>query len=127
MRKFTVKVNGKAYEVEVEESADGSMPSVQQATMPVAVSAPVAAPASGSTPVSVPVAGGGSPVKAPMPGLVLRFLVAEGATVKKNEKIIVIEAMKMETDIVAVADGTVVFTVKKGDSLDTGTVMALIR
>jgi len=114
MRKFTVKVNGTAYEVEVEE-ASGAVQSVAPA--PVAP-APVA-PAPKAAPT-------GSPVKAPMPGLVLRLLAAEGATVKAQEKIMVVEAMKMETDIFAHMAGKVSFAVKKGDHIETGTLLATI-
>ena len=82
MRKFNVNVNGKSYVVEVEET-DGSAAPVSSSA-----SAPVQAPV---VPVSA-TAAGGSMVKAPMPGLVLKFSVENGATVKKGDKVIVLEA-----------------------------------
>lgn len=131
MRKFNVNVNGKSYYVEVEEA--GSTASAQ----PAAVTAPApvaAAPASAvvtpapavATPAPAAKPAGGVAVVSPMPGQVLRFIVSEGASVKKGEKIIVIEAMKMENEIVASADGVVSFAVKKGDNIDTGVTLAYI-
>ena len=62
-----------------------------------------------------------------MPGTVLSLAVANGATVKKGDKILVLEAMKMENDINANADGVVTFAVKKGDSVETGSDLAVIK
>lgn len=118
MRKFNVTVNGKSYVVDVEEvGTDGA------ATPVVTSVAPSAAPAA---PAKV-VAGEGTPVKAPMPGLILGLAHADGDTVKKNEKIVVLEAMKMENDINAPADGVITYVVKKGDNVETGTVLAYIK
>lgn len=124
MRKFNVNVNGKSYYVEVEEA--GSTASVQPAV--VAAPAPVAAAPAPAVSAPAPAAkpAGGVAVVSPMPGQVLRFIVSEGASVKKGEKIIVIEAMKMENEIVASADGVVSFAVKKGDNIDTGVTLAYI-
>ena len=116
MRKFNVKVNGKAYEVEVEEQ--GGAPVVSSV-----VSAPAAAPA----PAAKPAAVGGTPVSAPMPGLILKLIVKSGASVKKNDKVAVLEAMKMENDILATADGVITFSVKEGDTVETGSVLASIN
>lgn len=124
MRKFNVNVNGKSYYVEVEEvsSTASAQPAAVTAPAPVAAApAPaVAMPAPAVKPA------GGVAVVSPMPGQVLRFIVSEGASVKKGEKIIVIEAMKMENEIVASADGVVSFAVKKGDNIDTGVTLAYI-
>lgn len=124
MRKFNVNVNGKSYYVEVEEvsSTASAQPAAVTAPAPVAAApAPaVAMPAPAAKPA------GGVAVVSPMPGQVLRFIVSEGASVKKGEKIIVIEAMKMENEIVASADGVVSFAVKKGDNIDTGVTLAYI-
>ena len=116
MRKFNVVVNGTSYSVEVEEVGAG------QSSAPVAPVAVAAAPA----PKAVAPAGGVE-VKAPMPGNVLKFAVANGATVKSGDKILVLEAMKMENDINAAADGVVTFLVNAGDSVETGTVLASIK
>ncbi len=115
MRKFNVVVNGKSYEVDVEEvGGDGASVSI----------APAAAPAPAAKPV---VSGEGTPVKAPMPGLILGLAHKDGDVVKKNEKVVVLEAMKMENDINAPADGTITYVVKKGDNVDTGAVLAYIK
>ncbi|MCL2797283.1 MAG: acetyl-CoA carboxylase biotin carboxyl carrier protein subunit [Firmicutes bacterium] len=123
MRTFTVKVNGTAYEVEVEEAAAGGAPAVQSVA-PAAV-APASAPAPAAAKTAP--AAGGTQVKAQMPGLVLNIVVAEGATVKQNDKIMVIEAMKMATDIFANASGVISFAVRKGDNFNTGAVLATIQ
>ena len=116
MRKFNVVVNGNSYCVEVEEIGAG-----ETVATPVA-SAPVAAPV-----VKKAVAGGGVEVKSPMPGKVLKLAVAEGATVKKGDKLIGLEAMKMEQDINADADGVVSFFVKPGDDVESGALLASIK
>ena len=131
MRKFNVNVNGKSYYVEVEEagSTASAQPAAVTAPAPVAAApAPaVATPAPAvATPAPAANPAGGVAVVSPMPGQVLRFIVSEGASVKKGEKIIVIEAMKMENEIVASADGVVSFAVKKGDNIDTGVTLAYI-
>lgn len=118
MRKFNVNVNGNVYSVEVEEITDGAVQ-----TAPVAAPAAAAAPA----PAAKPVVTGGTAVSSPMPGTVLKLAVADGATVKKGEKILVLEAMKMENDINASADGVVTFMVKAGESVETGTKLAVIK
>lgn len=115
MRKFNVTVNGKSYSVEVEEEGAAYSAPVVSAPAPTPVAAPAAKPAVG-----------GTPVKAPMPGLVLKLNVANGATVKKGDKVVVLEAMKMENDIVASADGVITFLVKQGDSVESGADLATI-
>ena len=116
MRKFNVTVNGKTYSVDVEEVGGDSAPAPATTV--------AAAPAA---PVAKPVAGDGTPVKAPMPGLILGLVKKDGDTVKKNEKIVVLEAMKMENDINSPADGVITYVVKKGDNVDTGAVLAYIK
>ena len=125
MRKFNVNVNGNTYVVEVEEVGAGVVAAPVVNAAPVA--APVAAPAAAPAPAAKPAVTGGEPVKAPMPGTVLKLAVADGATVKKGDKILVLEAMKMENDINAVCDGTVSFAVKSGESVETGATLAVIK
>lgn len=115
MRKFNVTVNGKTYSVDVEEVGGDS-----NATVTPAVAATPA-------PAVKPVVGDGTPIKAPMPGLILGLAHKDGDTVKKNEKVIVLEAMKMENDINAPTDGVITYVVKKGDNVDTGAVLAYIK
>ena len=123
MRKFNVNVNENMYSVEVEEVESVESEVAAPKAAPVAAPAPKAAPA----PAPKVNVSGGSVVKSPMPGTVLSLAVANGATVKKGDKILVLEAMKMENDINANADGVVTFAVKKGDSVETGSDLAVIK
>ena len=99
MKNYRITVNGVAYEVSVEELGTAAAP----------VAAPVAAPAAApAAPVAAPAAPvGGNAVKAPMPGTINRINVKAGDAVKKGDVLLVLEAMKMENDICAPADGTV--------------------
>ena len=135
MRKFNIKVNGQAYEVEVEEVAGGFAPApvVPVAAAPAPAVAPVAAPApekeeAKSAPAPVPVAApaGGTQLKAPMPGTVIDFKATNGAAVKKGQTVLILEAMKMENEIVAPADGVITFVASKGASVNTDDLLAVI-
>ncbi len=130
MRNFVITVNGKTYNVGVEE-VGGATPvvaSVQAA--PVAVVAPTPAPAPVvAAPVATPVKtapANGEKVLSPFPGLIKNLLVAEGASVKKDEPILVLEAMKMDNDITAPCDGVVHFNVTKGSNVESDSVLAVI-
>lgn len=135
MRKFNIKVNGQAYEVEVEEVAGGfaSAPVVPVAAAPAPAVAPVAAPAPEkaevkAAPAPAPVAApaGGTQLKAPMPGTVIDFKATNGAAVKKGQTVLILEAMKMENEIVAPADGVITFVASKGASVNTDDLLAVI-
>lgn len=115
MRNFVITVNGKTYQVGVEE--------VGGTAAPVAV-APVAAPAAAPAPKAAPAAG--EKVLSPFPGLIKNLLVAEGASVKKDQPILVLEAMKMDNDITAPCDGVVSFQVAKGANVESDSVLAVI-
>lgn len=120
MRKFNIKVNGTAYEVEVDEvggvaSAPVAAPVAAVASAPVAA-APVAAAPSG-----------GNKIEAPMPGDIRKLCVANGATVSVGDKIVVLEAMKMENDITSPFSGVVTYAVKEGDHVDSNAVIAYIK
>lgn len=122
MRKFNVNVNGNSYVVEVEEVGASA-----SASAPVAAPAPVAAapaPAPAAAPVAKPA--GGTSLKSPMPGTILKINLNNGATVKKGDVVLVLEAMKMENDIVAPADGTLTYLVNQGATVETGTELAVI-
>ncbi len=119
MRNFIVTVDGKQYEVGVEEVGVSSAPAVTEVK-----AAPVqqtAAPAPKKTAVT-----NGTKVKAPMPGLIKALSLAEGATVKKGDVILVLEAMKMDNDITAPCDGVISYKTTKGTNVDTGALMAVI-
>lgn len=125
MRKFVINVNGKSYDVEVEEIRNG----VAVAT-PV-VSAPAAAPAPQAATAAAPKASGtaGSvKIEAPMPGNVLKVNVKVGDTVAEGQAVAVLEAMKMENDIVAPSAGTVAsVNVSVGDSVNSGDVLVTLN
>lgn len=129
MRNFIVTVNGKSYEVGVEEVGGTAAAPVVQTVAPVATSAPVAAKPAVEAPKAAsaakPVANG-EKVLSPFPGLIKNLLVAEGATVKKDEPILVLEAMKMDNDITAPCDGVVSFQVAKGANVESDSVLAVI-
>ena len=119
MRNFIVTVDGKQYQVGVEEVGAGESAPV---TPVVSEVKPVAA-----APKAVAAApANGTKVNAPMPGLIKALSLAEGATVKKGDVILVLEAMKMDNDITAPCDGRISYKVNKGTNVDTGELMAVI-
>ena len=118
MKKFNVTVNGTTYEVEVEEvKAAGSAPVARPAAAPAPK--PAAAPAPAAAPVAKAAAGAGEhSIDAPMPGKVVKLVANEGASVKAGEVLLILEAMKMQNEITADADGTVKkFNVAAGQSV----------
>lgn len=126
MRKFNIKVNGQAYEVEVEEVASfPPAPVVPVAAAPAPAVAPVAAPAPEKAEAKAAPAGG-TQLKAPMPGTVIDFKATNGAAVKKGQTVLILEAMKMENEIVAPADGVITFVASKGASVNTDDLLAVI-
>lgn len=133
--KYVVTLNGKKYEVEVEKG-EATAVYAGPADAPVAAAAPVAAPAPAAAeapaapaPAAAPVAAGaGDPVKAPMPGTILDVRTSVNQTVKEGDILFILEAMKMENEIVAPKSGTVTsVTVNKGASVQTDQVIATIQ
>ena len=124
--KYIVTLNGKNYEVEVTEE-DAVLLAVTEAA---AAPAPVAAPAPAAAPVAAAPAAhtaGGTNVPSPMPGTILSVNVAAGQAVKTGDVLMVLEAMKMENDIVAPCDGTVKqLLVSKGSTVNTDDILAII-
>ncbi len=134
MRKFRVVVDGSKYEVEIEEIGCGcAAPQYVAPVVPVAAPAPVApaapveAPKAEAPAAPVAVPAGGIEVKAPMPGTIVKIVAQTGTAVKKGQPIVVLEAMKMENDIAAPADGTVTIITNSGANVESGTVLAVIK
>ena len=110
MKKYRVSVNGTVFEVEIEE-------------MTGAPAAPAAAPA----PAAPAAPAGGEKITAPMPGTILAVNVANGSAVKKGDVLMILEAMKMENEIMAPCDGAVTsVSVTKGASVESGTLLCTI-
>ena len=119
MKAYKVTVNGTVYEItlEVVDKSEIKTPAAPVvAPTPAAAPAPVAAPAAGATSIT-----------APMPGTILKVNVTNGQTVKKGDVLMVLEAMKMENEIMAPADGTVsAVSVSAGASVESGAVLCAI-
>ena len=130
LRKFRIKLNDKEYVVEMEEIGAPQVAS-QAAPIQQVAPAPVQeapAPAPQAAPQANMDVTGGTEVSAPMPGNILDVVVKVGDTVAVNQNLLVLEAMKMENNIVAPIAGTVVaVNVTKGENIDVGTVMIVIK
>lgn len=126
--KYVVTLNGKNYEVEVEET-DAVITAVTDAApaAPVAAAAPVA-PAATPAPAAAPAAAAdGQKVLSPMPGTILSVNVSVGSAVKAGDILLILEAMKMENEIVAPCDGTVKqLAVQKGSTVATDALLAVV-
>ena len=137
MKKYIVKVNGIAYEVEVEETASFSSPAVAASpaatvapAAPVAPIAPVApnapeTPKAPAAPVAVPA--NGTKIEAPLPGTVVKIVVSNGQQVKSGEVLCLLEAMKLENEILSTASGKVSVIVSKGASVNSGDLLFVIE
>ena len=122
-KQYKVTVNGKVFDVNVEEVGEGAV--VQSAPAPV-VEQPVVVeqPKQPEIVASQPVGGNVTQITSPMPGNIWKIKTSVGASVKKHEVLLILEAMKMENEIVAPEDGTVTaILVKEGDSVEPGKIM----
>lgn len=130
MRKFIINVNGNSYEVEVEE-VGGVVSAPKAASKAAPVATPAAAP---SAPKAAPKAApavaasaGQEVVDAPMPGNIWKILVKEGQEVKSGDVLLILEAMKMENEIVAPRDGVVAsLTTSEGAAVNTGDKLVIL-
>ena len=126
MKNYTITVNGNVYDVTVEEGAAGAATSAPKAAAPKA-----AAPTPKAAPAAAPKAAAGQgsvKVNSPMPGKILSVKTSVGQAVKKGEVLMILEAMKMENEVVAPEDGTVAsIDVAAGDSVEAGVVLATLN
>ena len=124
--KYIVTLNNKKYEVEVNES-DAVLTSVYDAAPVAAPVAPAAAPAAVPQAAPAQATASGEKVVSPMPGTILKVNISQGQAVKAGDVLLVLEAMKMENDIVAPVDGVVKqLLVSKGSTVDTDQILAII-
>ena len=142
--RYVVKVNGKEYDVEVEKLG-GPYASLSRSTayvqgVPVAVApvaspapapvaaAPAPAPKPAPAPAAAPSSSGGVDIVSPMPGKVFKLVAQPGEQVAEGQVVMILEAMKMENEIVAPQAGTVdAILVKEGDLVETDTVLATLK
>lgn len=130
MRKFNVNVNGTLYEVEVDEIQASA--AAAPARKPIPAAAPKAAAPKAAAPKAAPARPAAAPagaetVKAPMPGNILEVRVKDGQAVQAGDVLFILEAMKMENEIMAPAAGTVSgVAVQKGSAVATGAVLCHI-
>ena len=137
MRKFLINVNGNSYEVEVEEVTDGQTSVAPASTRPAltpTAPAPTPAPApvqAASKPSVSPepvVSLGQEVIDSPMPGNIWKILVSEGDMVKSGDTLVILEAMKMENELVAPRDGKVLqILTSEGTSVNTGDKLVIIE
>lgn len=127
--KYVVTLNGKNYEVEVNET-EAVVTNISDAVAApalVAAPAPAAAPAAPAAPVAQTVSAEGTTIVAPMPGSIVNINVSMGQTVKAGDVLIILEAMKMENDITAPCDGVVKQIITtKGATVNTDDVLLVI-
>ena len=117
MKNYTITVNGNVYDVTVEEGTGSAAPAAAPKVAPAAPKAAAPAGAAGSVTVA-----------APMPGKILGVKANPGQAVKKGDVIVILEAMKMENEIVAPQDGTIAsINVATGDSVEAGATLATLN
>lgn len=126
--KYIVTLNGKNYEVDVTETEEAIVTNISDAAaapaMPVASAAPAPVQSAPAAPV---ITGNGTQIKSPMPGAILKVNASQGQKVNEGDVLFILEAMKMENEIVASASGTVSqVLVTKGQTVETDAVLAVI-
>ena len=129
MKTYTITVNGNVYDVTVEEGTGAVAATPVAAPVAPKAAAPKAAPAPAAPKAAAPAgAQGGVKVNAPMPGKILGIKVSAGQAVKKGDVLVVLEAMKMENEIVAPQDGTVAsVNTSVGEQVEAGAVLATLN
>lgn len=131
MKNLKITVNGVAYDVQVEETNGAAVPAAPAAApAPAPAAAPKAAPAApkAEAPKAAAPAAGAEVISSPMPGTIVNTMVSAGQVVKKGDVLVVLEAMKMENEIMAPHDATVAAVhVNKGDSVESGTALVSLQ
>lgn len=122
MRNFVVTIDGKQYQVGVEEVGASASPVVTE----VKAAAPAVAPAAPAAKPATNAPANGEKLTAPFPGLIKELKFADGARVKKGDVVVVLEAMKMDNDLTAPCDGVITYRVTKGSNVDTAALLAII-
>ena len=126
MKKYRVNVDGTVYEVTLEVM-DGAAPASVPTTAAPAPASAAPAPAPAPAPAAAAVPADGEKVTAPMPGTILSVNVQNGASVKKGDVLMILEAMKMENEIMSPCDGTVLsVNTSKGSAVESGTLLCVI-
>ena len=131
MKNYTITVNGNVYNVTIEEGASAAPAAAPAPRVAAPAPAPASAPAP-AAPAPAPAAPAGAQgaikVEAPMIGKILAVKVKPGQAVKRGEPVVVLEAMKMENDIVAPQDGVIAtIDCKEGDQVESGAVLATLN
>ena len=129
--KYKITLNGRTYEVEVEAGKAMLLDEYEAIAPTAPAAAPAAAAPVAAAPAAAPAApavtGAGDAVNAPMPGTILKVNVQNGQAVKEGDVLVVLEAMKMENEILAPKNGTITqVLVSKGSTVDTGAPMVVI-
>lgn len=129
MKNFNITVNGTPYSVTVEETAGGAPVAAPAAAPKAAAPAPAAAPAAEAPKAAAPAGSAGAvSVTAPMPGNILDVKASVGASVKSGDTLCILEAMKMENEIVAPQDGTIAsVNCAKGDVVNAGDLLVSLN
>ncbi len=123
MKKYNVTVNGTSYEITLEVVDAASVNTAPKTETPAPVAAPAPTPVASPAPTTT----GGETINSPMPGTILSVNVQNGSAVKKGDVLMVLEAMKMENEIMSPCDGTITsVNVQNGASVETGAVLCVI-
>ena len=128
-KEATLEVNGKKYVVGLKDlGKELNLGSVSEVLTPLATSDPIQSARKTNTPSTMGSTGGSGEVLSPLPGLILNVMVNVGDKVKNGQNIMIMEAMKMENDIIATKDGVIKsINVKNGDNISEGDVLAIIE
>ena len=129
MKSYTITVNGNVYDVTVEEKGAGTSPAAPAPAPKAAPAAPAKRPAPAPAPAKAAGGAAGSvEINAPMPGKILDVKAQPGASVSRGDVVLILEAMKMENEVVAPQDGTIAsINVNVGDMVEPGAVLATMN